>query len=263
MARSIPPLQFDVGRGPTALAALDFDCDGGLDVAVVNSVDNTVSIMHNMTSNAFLAYPPLATNANPAAITAGDFNGDGRLDLAVANFGTFTGNTVSIFLGHADGTFTPKVDFITDTGPQSIVTADFNGDQILDLATANGCGHATTCGRPGTVSVLLGNGNGTFRNAVHYNAGNYPFTIVAVNLRASNALDLAVTDLDSGKLFFLRGKGDGTFPGHTIIPTNDRPVGLAEGDFNNDGKPDLNSWGHESSSSDRNAATVVTWYRPR
>jgi len=85
----------------------------------------------------------------------------------------------------------------------------------------------------------LGNGDGTFRNAVHYNAGNYPFSVAAVNLRASNALDLAVTDLDSGKLFFLRGNGDGTFPKNLMIPTNGRPVGLAVGDFNNDGKPDL------------------------
>jgi len=232
-------MEFDVGRGPSALAAADFDCDGYLDLAVVNSVDSSVTVMHNTSGGSFYIFSPIPTGPNPAAIAVGDFNRDGALDLAVANFGTFTGNTVSIFLGHADGTFTAKVDFITDRGPQSIVTADFNGDQILDLATANGCGHATRCGRPGTVSVLLGNGDGTFRNAVHYNAGNYPFSVAAVNLRASKALDLAVTDLDSGKLFFLRGNGDGTFPKNLMIPTNGRPVGLAVGDFNNDGKPDL------------------------
>jgi hypothetical protein len=85
----------------------------------------------------------------------------------------------------------------------------------------------------------LGNGNGTFQNAVNYDAGSYPFTVVAGNFRSTNALDLAVSDLDSGQIFFLQGAGNGTFPGSIAVPTNGRPVGLVTGDFNNDGKLDL------------------------
>jgi VCBS repeat protein len=234
-----PRVDTKVGKGPIALGTGDFDCDGWWDLMVVNSIDNTVTAMHNMSSWHFLRYSTLVTNKDPVSIATGDFNNDGNLDLAVANFGNYAGNTVSVFLGTGNLSFLPKVDYVTDGGTQSVIAADFNGDGILDLATANGCGHATYCGRPGTVSVLLGNGNGTFQNAVNYDAGSYPFTVVAGNFRATNALDLAVTDLDSGQLTFLQGAGNGTFPTSVVVPTNARPVGLAAGDFNNDGKLDL------------------------
>lgn len=234
-----PRVDTKVGKGPIALGTGDFDCDGWWDLMVVNSRDNTVYAMHNTSSWHFLRYSTLPTNVNPVSIATGDFNNDGKLDLAVANFGNYAGNTVSIFLGNGNLSFQPKVDYVTDGGTQSVIAADLNGDGILDLATANGCGHGAYCGYPGTVSVLLGNGNGTFQNAVNYDAGSYPFTVVAGNFRSTNALDLAVSDLDSGQIFFLQGAGNGTFPGSIAVPTNGRPVGLVTGDFNNDGKLDL------------------------
>jgi hypothetical protein len=130
------------------------------------------------------------------------------------------------------------VDYDTSNGPLAIVTADFNKDGNLDLATANGCG-APACGAPGNVSVLLGNGNGTFLTHVDYPVGNFAYSLVAGNFRSGGNVDLAVTGLDSGDLFFLLGKADGTFPTHTKIATNGRPVGVAAGDFNRDGKMDL------------------------
>jgi hypothetical protein len=230
---------FAVGQGPIAVAAADFECDGFPDLAVANSVESTVTLLHNTSSGPFITYATTATGPDPVALTVGDFNRDGALDVAVTNVGPFSGNTVSILFGDAQGNFFPKIDYVTDSGPQSVVAADLNHDGILDLVTANGCGHSSTCGRPGSVSVLLGNSNGTFQNTVNYNAGNYPFSVVAGNFRAVDALDLAVTDLDSGQIFVLLGKGDGTFPSSFLIPTNGRPVGLAMGDFNNDGRPDL------------------------
>lgn len=232
-------VDYRVGRGPIALVAGDFQCEAVQNLAVVNSLDNTVSVLSNNSDGTFTPMGPLATGPNPSAIALGDFNADGYLDLAVTNFGNYTGNTVSLFFGVNGGLFQAKVDLPTDAGPQSVIASDLNGDGILDLATANACGHAATCGRPGTVSVLIGNGNGTFKPAVNYDAGSYPFTVVAANLRGVNALDLAVTDLDSGFLDILLGKGDGTFPSSTLIKTNGRPVGLVAGDVNHDGKPDL------------------------
>jgi hypothetical protein len=232
-------VDYRVGRGPIALVAGDFQCGGVQDLAVVNSLDNTVSVLSNNSDGTFTPMGPLATGPNPSAIALGDFNGDGFLDLAVTNFGGYTGNTVSLFFAVNGGGFWAKVDVPTDAGPQSVIAVDLNRDGILDLVTANACGHAPICGRPGTVSVLIGNGDGTFQNAVNYDAGSYPFTVVAANLRGVNALDLAVTDLDSGNLDILLGKGNGTFSSSVLIPTIGRPVGLVAGDVNHDGKPDL------------------------
>jgi FG-GAP-like repeat len=227
-------VDYPVGRGPVALASADFENDGAYDLAVVNSLDNTVTILSNDTGGILTPLRTLATGPNPTAITFGDFDHDGVLDLAVTNFGNYTGNTLSIFYGGVT-----RVDLTTDAGPQSVIAVDVNRDGILDLVTANGCGHAATCGRPGTVSVFLGNANGTFQNAVNYDAGSYPFAVVAANFRNGSALDLAVTDLDSGNIDILYGNGHGTFVQGPLIPTNSRPTGLAVGDINNDGKLDL------------------------
>ena len=232
-------VDYPVGHGPVALESADFENDGSNDLAVVNSLDNTVTILSNSSAGVFTTLQTLATGPNPTAITLGDFDGNGAIDLAVTNFGNYVGNTLSVFYGGGGGIFTHRVDLTTDAGPQSVIAVDVNRDGILDLVTANGCGHAATCGRPGTVSVLLGNANGTFQNAVNYDAGSYPFTVVAANFRNGSALDLAVTDLDSGNIDILYGNGRGTFVQGPLIPTNSRPTGLAVGDFNNDGKLDL------------------------
>jgi streptogramin lyase len=86
------------------------------------------------------------------------FNGDGKLDLVVANDGS---NNVSILLGNGDGTFRAAVNYGVGSGsaPTSVAVGDFNGDGKLDLAVANELSN--------NVSILLGNGNGTFQAAVN------------------------------------------------------------------------------------------------
>ena len=93
----------------------------------------------------------------------GDFNQDGNQDLAVAGLSS---NHVSVLLGNGDGTFQTAVNFPVTGTPSfadSIIVSYFNGDSIQDLAVANSNGN--------NISVLLGNGNGTFRAALNSSAG--------------------------------------------------------------------------------------------
>jgi hypothetical protein len=115
-------------------------------------------------------------------------------------------------------------------GPQSLAVADFNGDGYLDLAVA---AHVT-----GQVSVLLGNGDGTFRRPVLYKAGAN--TVISGDLRNIGIPDLVVTNPALHAIGVMLGNGDGTFGPLTRYPdTQGNPVFAAFGDFNNDGNLDV------------------------
>ena len=133
----------------------------------------------------FYGYANFATGRNSSALIAADFNGDGKIDLAVANF---TDNTVSILLGKPDGTFATQAVYPTGNAPFALVAADFNGDGKLDLATVNNPNGA------GSVSVLVGNGDGTFQSHVDYATGNHSTGIVVADFNRDGKIDLAVAN---------------------------------------------------------------------
>jgi hypothetical protein len=131
-----------------------------------------------------------------------DVNHDGKPDLLVANQ---CGNpkcgqegTVGVLLGKGDGTFHPVVSYTSGGySNQSVAVADVNGDGVPDLLTANNC--ATICdknaGLPGSVGVLLGNGDGTFSAAVAFASGSYEATsVAAADLNGDGQPDLLVTN---------------------------------------------------------------------
>jgi hypothetical protein len=186
-----------------------------------------------------------ATGTLSQAIAAADFNGDGKLDLAVVNYAD---NTVSILLGKADGTFSSHVDYPTGTGPISIVTGDFNGDGYVDLAIANeNCTFDVhgqlQCG-PGTASILLGNGDGTFQPPINAATGAEPVSVAAGDFNGDGKLDLAVANQSDGTISVLIGDGDGTFQPQVIYTAGgDQLFGpqesLVVADFTGSGKLDL------------------------
>ena len=180
----------------------------------MNYSTGTVSIMLGNGDGSFGAPHTYFVGSNPLALVAGDFNGDGRLDLAVADGGS---NEVAILLGNGDGTFRPAVFYPAGDGPCAVVAGDFNGDGKLDLAVADTGNYAND---PGGVSILLGNGDGTFQPPVEYAAGNEPDALVAGDFNGDGKVDLAVADYgtvdfaggtDPGGGSLLLGNGDGTF----------------------------------------------------
>src|SRR5277367_1849326 len=174
--------------------------------------------------------------SGPAAMASGDFNGDGFPDKAVANVGS---NSVSILLGTGDGNFQPAVNYMVGELPTAIVAGDFNRDGHLDLAVAN-------YGDPshgGSVSILLGRGDGTFSAGASYPSIG-PEAIVAGDFDGDGNLDLAIVIDDyNGNLNdnVFRGNGDGTFKTgqNGSLGTGTGLGSIAIGDVNGDGKPDL------------------------
>ncbi len=162
---------------------------------------------------------PTAISSNAFSGTAADINGDGKMDLIATNYNT---NTVSVLLGNGDGTFLPKVDYATGTGPSSVTSGNFGNGQI-DLAVANT--------GSGTVSVLLGNGDGTFSAAVNYTVGADPVSIVAADFAGNGRLDLAVVNYGNNSVSILMGNGNGTFAARRFLCRGQQPAFPGRGRF--------------------------------
>jgi hypothetical protein len=164
-------------------------------------------------------------------VAIADLNADGRPDLAVANLNS---NTVSVLLGNGNGTFGVKTDFGVGSAPVSVAIADFNADGRPDLAVANG-GY----GVGSTVSVLLGNGDGTFGAKTDFGTGIIPSSVAIADLNADGRSDLAVANNNSGTVSVLLGNGDGSFGSETEFGIGSGPLSVAIADINADGRPDL------------------------
>lgn len=183
----------------------------------------------------FVIGQTLQVGKGPDGVAIGDFNGDGIPDLAVTIQGSIT---VNIFSGVGDGTFQSGPVYPIGALPTSVTTADLNGDGKLDLVTANGSDISVQ----GNISVLLGNGDGTFQPAVNYDAGSLPSSVAIADYNGDGKLDLAVADeseISGNEVSVLLGVGDGTFKPATPYPTGTSPNSVVAGDFNHDGKVDL------------------------
>jgi hypothetical protein len=117
--------------------------------------------------------------------------------------------------------------------PVAVATGDFNGDGTPDVVVANNINN-------GTVSVLLGNRDGSFQAPISSAAGPYPQSVAVGDFNGDGILDLAVVNnINDGTVSVLRGNGDGTFQAPQPYAVGLRPYAVAVGDFNGDGIPDL------------------------
>ena len=183
---------------------------------------------------------PLAEGNDPLNIVTADFNNDGILDLAVVDDAS---NSVDIYIGAANGTFQNAVTYPIGGSGVALAVGDFNGDGKLDIVTANV--PASQDSPNGTISVLLGNGDGTFQAQTSYNVGPFPNAVSVGDFNNDGIQDLAVANSGSpgtGSISILLGKGDGTFktPGENAgLADPNGPGFIATGDFNSDGAIDL------------------------
>jgi hypothetical protein len=166
-------------------------------------------------------------------VTAGNFRGSAApLDLVVPNF--FPVGTVSVLLGNGDGTFQDAVPYRTGSnGPVAAVVGDFNNDGNLDLAVLN------FNNADGVVSVLLGNGDGTFQDPITTHVGLGASALAVGDFNNDGNMDLVTADANLNAVSVLLGNGDGTFTVQSPVFVGPNPQSVAVGDFNGDGSLDI------------------------
>ncbi len=217
--------------------------NGALNLSLANSTG-----IHDASGNS-LAYPqsPLSftnqatfstlssTVAAPASDAVADLNGDGKADLVVASA---SANAISVTLGNGNGTFQAPLTYFAQA-PSSLAIADVNGDGIPDIVAGSLNSY--------NVSVLFGNGDGTFQAARTVAAGQYPKTAVVADVNGDGIPDIVVADFGhisgptgvNNAVGILLGNGNGTFQAEQTYVSGVEPIGLAVGDLNDDGYPDI------------------------
>ena len=235
-------------EGPIYVTTGDLNADGKLDLAVVDLLVNTVSVLLNTTAAgaatpSFAPKQDFATGDGPLSVALGDLNGDGKLDLAVANFNS---SNVTVLLnttapGGATSSFSGIQDFATGDGAAFVTMGDLNGDGRLDLAVANFVFD--------TVSVLLnttsaGATTASFAANQEVATGTGPIFVTVGDVNGDGRLDLTVANFNSDNVSVLLnttvpGAATPSFAAKQDFATGEAPLFVALGDLNGDGKLDL------------------------
>src|SRR5579863_8933560 len=152
----------------------------------------------------------IGAGSYPESVVVGDFNNDGKPDLVFADGcgdpNCLTTGVVSVLLGNGNGTFQPAKQYVSGPSGTSscyVAAGDFNGDGALDLVVVN-----NAINKFGTISVLLGNGDGSFQAPVFYSPGPTPVSVVVGDFNNDGALDLAVVITSHNYVSILLGHGD-------------------------------------------------------
>jgi hypothetical protein len=182
-------------------------------------------------SQSFKTPTDYAVGDNPNSGITADFNADGKLDLAI---GIVLEKKVAVLINNGNGTFATPVKYAVDFNPESSAAADYNGDGKLDLAVGNFLGGPTSLG---TMSILIGNGDGTFQDAVTTPVLN-PFHILAADLNADGKQDIVTTGFPD-KVSVQIGNGNGTFQSPVTYTVGPGPRTLGIADFSGDNKLDV------------------------
>ena len=222
----------------------DFNGDGRIDLAGLGL--QTARIMLGNGDGTFQprVESPATTVGQVQALAPGDFNRDGLLDLMVTINDPDTG--LSFLAGRGDGTFDPPVTFPNTSRRDSpaIAAVDLNNDLNLDVVV----GHEIACytapcvvGR--TITVMLGNGNGTFQAAREIEVGSGTAAIAVGDFNRDGMKDLALAS-SSSRVHILLGAGDGTFAQQTLTFVAEGNIGMDNtdidmADLNGDSMDDL------------------------
>ena len=229
----------DSGNREIGMALGNFTGDAYPDVITANS-NNTADLMVNRTDDWFFQAGgwPKAISGSGASVVAGDFDANGDLDAAFVGISV---DNLDVFLGDGTGGVTATASYPTGSGPFDVATADVDGDDDLDLVTANQANTVPTS--PPSVSVYLGNGDGTFTSVGDYaTGGNAAITrgLAIGDVTGDGEKDIVAVNLNTNNVVILVGDGNGAFAlSPTSYNTTNGPRKVVLGDFDENGSLDI------------------------
>jgi hypothetical protein len=213
----------------------DLNGDGKPDLVVSNG-PGTVSVLLGNGDGTFGPLRAYPVGSGPGPVAVADLTGNGKPDIIVANSGS---TTVSVLMGNGDGTFQPQRIFPAGLSPFAVAVADLTGNGIPDIIVTNTAISFGSGAPPDTVSVLLGNGDGTFQPPQSFPVGMYPFGVAVADLTGNGIPDLITANFFDSTVSVLLGNGDGTFKPQTTYNVGFFPDSVAAADLTGNGKPDL------------------------
>ena len=178
------PVNYSTGLEPRDVGAADLNGDARLDLAVVNRLSGSVSVLLNQGDGTFHPAVHFTAGTLPLALLLGTLDGDSYPDIVTSNSGS---NSVSVLLNNGDGSFQAPVQYAVGGEPWGLALADFNGDEDLDVAVVNRNSQ--------TVSILLNDGEGTLLSSGGFYAGGAytkPSWLAAGDLDGDEDPDLVV-----------------------------------------------------------------------
>lgn len=238
---------FGTAASPIAINMVDFDGDGNSDLVVAsNLATNNVSVLRNLGlvlgSLSFLAAQTFSAGTNPSGLAIGDIDGDGNVDIAVSNRSS---NNVSVLrntstlLGGIN--FASAVALTAGSSPTAVAIGDFDGDNKLDLATANGSANSISILRNTSSS-----GNISFAVKSDFSVGTTsgPQHLGLGDTNGDSKVDIVSANLGNSTVSILRNassSGSISFSVNVDVSNvgSTSPTSIAVGDINADSKPDL------------------------
>lgn len=228
-------MRFNVCCYTTSIVQADLNGDGRTDLVTGNGMSYDLSVLLNDGAGGYVEpvnYPVGAFELSLVVVAIGDVNDDGHPDIAAAGY---SATEILIYLGDGTGTFAEPTSHSAGNGqfPTAIELVDIDGDDMLDIVTSNGDSN--------NVSVLAGQGDGSFAAANNFATGAFPRALAVADANGDGHLDIATGNFQDRNVAVLAGDGAGQFaaPVTVGIGPDAEPMSLALADVTGDGHVDI------------------------